>query len=350
MLNPPSFKGFDNSAKVWVPQNSLEMAALKAIEWYKRSGYVSPLCGKNSMMEKEIDPKTGPKDRKLGDKWLDWNGTTTPAEADIDERLGTFLTLAAGCIILLIACLGFGWYLTKPRIDQVSPLLANIMEWSVFIVVALILILVVLEATLLLKFNISLLPYTWAERLLFLFLSKAIWLGQRLGISKDRVSNSFIKAHNLVVKGCVRRLNTDRLLILLPRCLRKEVRQQVIERANGLTIHIFTAKGGEDARQTIIQYKPSLILAIACERDLISGIRDVADKIPVLAIPNKRPEGPCKNTCLSLDAFEEAMKLIREYGKPVKHSSNSEWGVLCSRPAHLAIVKVITKGSSLSAV
>lgn len=276
------------------------------------------------MMEKETDSKTGPKDRKLGDKWLDWNGIATPAEGDIDERLGTFLTLAAGCILLLIACLGFGWYLTKPRIDQVSPLLANLIEWSVFIAVAVILILVALETTLLLKFNISLLPYTLAERLLFLFLSKAIWLGQRLGISKDRVSNSFIKAHNLIVKNYVRRLNADRLLILLPRCLRKEVKQQVIERANGLTVHIFTAKGGEDAREAIIQYKPSLILAIACERDLISGIRDVADKIPVLAIPNKRPEGPCKNTCLNFDAFDEAMRLMRESGKIAKSSFNSE--------------------------
>lgn len=276
------------------------------------------------MMEKETDSKTGPKDRKLGDKWLDWNGIATPAEGDIDERLGTFLTLAAGCILLLIACLGFGWYLTKPRIDQVSPLLANLIEWSVFIAVAVILILVALETTLLLKFNISLLPYTLAERLLFLFLSKAIWLGQRFGISKDRVSNSFIKAHNLIVKNYARRLNADKLLILLPRCLRKEVKQQVIERANGLTVHIFTAKGGEDAREAIIQYKPSLILAIACERDLISGIRDVADKIPVLAIPNKRPEGPCKNTCLNFDAFDEAMRLMREYGKAAKPSSNSE--------------------------
>lgn len=276
------------------------------------------------MMEKETDSKTGPKDRKLGDKWLDWNGIATPAEGDIDERLGTFLTLAAGCILLLIACLGFGWYLTKPRIDQVSPLLANLIEWSVFIAVAVILILVALETTLLLKFNISLLPYTLAERLLFLFLSKAIWLGQRFGISKDRVSNSFIKAHNLIVKNYVRRLNADRLLILLPRCLRKEVKQQVIERANGLTVHIFTAKGGEDAREAIIQYKPSLILAIACERDLISGIRDVADKIPVLAIPNKRPEGPCKNTCLNFDAFDEAMRLMRESGKTAKSSFNSE--------------------------
>jgi hypothetical protein len=36
----------------------------------------------------------------------------------------------------------------------------------------------------------------------------------------------------------------------------------------------------------------------------------VAEKIFVLAIPNKRPEGPCKNTGLPLDAFDDALGFI----------------------------------------
>ncbi len=84
----------------------------------------------------------------------------------------------------------------------------------------------------------------------------------------------------------------------------------MVERANGRAVQIVTAAGGEEARKAIREYKPSLILAIACERDLISGIRDVAEKIPVLAIPNKRPEGPCKNTHLHLDALDDALKFI----------------------------------------
>jgi hypothetical protein len=53
-------------------------------------------------------------------------------------------------------------------------------------------------------------------------------------------------------------------------------------------------------------------LALACERDLMSGIKDIAEKIPVLAIPNKRPEGPCKNTHVSLRELEEALKFITD--------------------------------------
>ncbi len=80
----------------------------------------------------------------------------------------------------------------------------------------------------------------------------------------------------------------------------------------GKDVQIVTAAGGEEARNAIRQYRPSLILAVACERDLISGIRDVAEKVHILAIPNMRPEGPCKNTHLSLDAFDDALHFITE--------------------------------------
>jgi len=73
---------------------------------------------------------------------------------------------------------------------------------------------------------------------------------------------------------------------------------------------MYTAAGGEEARAAIKQYRPTIILAIACERDLISGIKDVAEKIPVFAIPNKRPEGPCKNTDFSLSELDEAVRVL----------------------------------------
>ena len=262
------------------------------------------------MTEKEPDSKTDRKDRRLGDEWLDWKGSKSPHEDEIDEKLSTFLTLAAGSVLIFMACLRFGWYLTKPRIDQLSPLLSRFIGWSAFVLVLIVLIMAALETTLLLKFRKSVFPYIWAEKLLLSLLSKSIWLGGKLGISRDRVGNSFIKAHNLIVKSHARRLNVETLLILLPRCLEKEAKRQVIERVNGKAVQVVTAAGGEEARKAIKEHKPSLILAVACERDLISGIRDVAERIPVLAIPNKRPEGPCKNTHLRLDALDDALKFI----------------------------------------
>ena len=272
------------------------------------------------MNETEHDPTAARENRRLGDEWLDWDGTKDSGQEQIDEKVGTFLALSAGAVSILIAGLCLGWYLAKPRIDQISPLLSTIAQWSALILVAAILLSAALEATLLAKFGASVFPYVWVEKLLLSLLPKSTWLGAKLGISKDRVGNSFIKVHNLVLKGHGREVNDSALLVLLPRCLQKEVRQQVTERVNGKAVRVVTVAGGEEARRAIMEYKPSLVLAVACERDLISGIRDVAQKIRVLAVPNMRPEGPCKNTCVRLDALDDALRFATRRAAAARRS------------------------------
>jgi hypothetical protein len=262
------------------------------------------------MAAMEPDHTANPRDRKLGDEWADWNGTTNPTDLEIDEKVRTFLALAAAAVLIIVASVQLGWYLAKPRIEQLSLFLSHLIEWSAFVVAIFLVLLVGLETLLLVRFKKSLFPYAWAGRLLLFLLSKSMWLGQKFGISRDRVGNSFIKVHNLMLRTHAGELRGDVLLILLPRCLEKETRRQVIERANGRAVRIVTAAGGEEARRAIKEYRPSLILAIACERDLISGIKDVAERIPILAIPNKRPEGPCKNTHLQLAELDEALDFI----------------------------------------
>ena len=83
-----------------------------------------------------------------------------------------------------------------------------------------------------------------------------------------------------------------------------------MNRLHGSDYKVLTAAGGEEARQAIRQYRPTTILAIACERDLMGGVKDVADKIPVIAIPNRRPEGPCKNTDFALSDLDEALAAL----------------------------------------
>jgi hypothetical protein len=296
-----------------LPQNSLELAAQKGINWYNRGEYWSRVSVEGGpMREREPDSNMTTKDRRLGDEWLDWNGATNPAEKEIDERRRTFLVLAAATVVMMIAALELFWYLAKPRIEQLSLFLSRTIEWSAFVLLVLFLLFSCLEITLLIRFKKSVFPYIWAEKFLLSLLSKSIWLGQKFGISRDRVGNSFIKVHNLLLKSHKRLLKGDMLLILLPRCLEKETKRQVVERVNGRAVQIVTAAGGEEARKAIRQHRPSLILAVACERDLISGIRDVAEKIPVLAIPNKRPEGPCKNTKFYLTDLDEALKFIAD--------------------------------------
>ena len=58
--------------------------------------------------------------------------------------------------------------------------------------------------------------------------------------------------------------------------------------------------------------KPKAIIAIACERDLLSGMVDIFP-CPVWGIVNKRPNGPCFNTSVEINEVKEALnKLLVE--------------------------------------
>ena len=70
------------------------------------------------------------------------------------------------------------------------------------------------------------------------------------------------------------------------------------------------AVGGQMALQIIDAIKPTAVIAVACERELACGIRDTAS-IPVIAIPNERPEGPCKNTTFDTLILENAIKFYQ---------------------------------------
>ena len=64
-------------------------------------------------------------------------------------------------------------------------------------------------------------------------------------------------------------------------------------------IQVKIATGGTAARNEIKRLSPKLVIAVACERDLLSGITDVGN-IYVYGLLNQRPYGPCVDTCISI--------------------------------------------------
>ena len=80
--------------------------------------------------------------------------------------------------------------------------------------------------------------------------------------------------------------------------------QGVCDGIPGVILH--TAPGGTQARAIIRDIRPRAIVAVACERDLVSGIHDVAPRIPIIGIPNTRPLGPCKDTVIDIEKFRSA--------------------------------------------
>ena len=73
--------------------------------------------------------------------------------------------------------------------------------------------------------------------------------------------------------------------------------------------HFFVATGGTLARQIIYKMRPKAVLAIACERDLMSGIQDVYP-LPAVGVLNIRPNGPCYNTHVDIEEVKAQLEKI----------------------------------------
>ena len=136
-------------------------------------------------------------------------------------------------------------------------------------------------------------------------------LGKRFGITADRVSNSLLKVNNALVLATVPFTGEESVLLLLPRCLTREIRQEIVRHSEGLGLKHAVCAGGEDARKKILLERPNVVVAVACERDLIAGLRDIRGKIPVIGIPNSRPQGPCKCTELNVEEFVKTIRHLR---------------------------------------
>jgi uncharacterized protein len=74
-------------------------------------------------------------------------------------------------------------------------------------------------------------------------------------------------------------------------------------------VGLAVATGGTLARRIIVERRPKIIIAVACERDLSSGIQD-SYPMPVFGITNHRPYGPCYDTDVDLERVEEALKIF----------------------------------------
>jgi hypothetical protein len=248
-------------------------------------------------------------DRKLGDEWSDWSGDLDTVEPAIAESKLKFMVFGFMTVMLIMGVGVFLWYLAEPRLQQLAP------EWRLAAHSALIIVLAVPGLMYILLFiqvvfGIRILSYRFSERFLFFLLPKVVWLGRRFGQSRDKVGHSFIQVNNAVTRLHGSQIGEPSLLVLLPRCLRVSIRKEIKQMVEKYPCRMSTVGGGEEARKEIRKQRPDFIIAMACERDLITGIKDVALHVPVIGIPNQRPEGPCKNTLVSLEEFKSALDSI----------------------------------------
>ncbi|RLB04446.1 MAG: hypothetical protein DRG59_10290 [Deltaproteobacteria bacterium] len=261
------------------------------------------------------------KDRKLGDEWADWEGNIE-AQIDVSQPKSKFIWIASVLLLLILLGSWGVWFLISPRIQQLGStptFYLKILFWGGVGLFALFYLLVLVEIA---TGKIAFFPYRVSEGFLLFLLPKIVWLGNKIGLSRDQIGNAFIKANNALTASYNKKLNRSKILVLLPRCLKKEVRKSILSMVEGYDCAVHTVGGGEQARQAVIKEKPTCIIALACERDLVSGIKDVALKIPVMGIPNQRPEGPCKNTLVDLKMFEEILHQCKPHKILAENKTN----------------------------
>jgi hypothetical protein len=155
-----------------------------------------------------------------------------------------------------------------------------------------------------------------------------LMLGYLLGIGREKIGESFVAFNNALVRASRKRLDPSRILILLPHCLQladcphrvttdisncrrcgKCPLAGLAAIAEDTRAGISVATGGTLARRVIVETRPTAILAVACERDLVSGIHD-AYPIPVYGVLNQRPHGPCRNTLVDMEEVSRGLSVL----------------------------------------
>ncbi len=237
-----------------------------------------------------------------------------------------FLGLLAVTILLFTIILGVFWYVPYVGLTTLHPKLPLILG-VVFTAFLLLVcgVVVILALTVVLGRDLF-----FSRRLrgivIKLLLPLMSGVGKLCGVSRDQVRRSFIEINNQLVLAQHLRATPDKLLLLMPHCLQfhecefritgDSVHCQrcgkcpitgLVELSEKYGVGLAVATGGTLARRIVVERRPTLVIAVACERDLSSGIQD-SYPLPVFGVVNQRPHGPCYDTLVDLEKVEEALK------------------------------------------
>lgn len=241
-------------------------------------------------------------------------------------RKRLFISLLTGTSFLVLCVLFVLWLIPYIGLQAIHPL-------APFVLGALVLAMafLILWSSCALVLNILLKrPVLFSGKLrgltVKLFLPLMTGIGKLIGVSKEKVRASFIRINNELVQAENRHYAPEEILLLMPHCLQNSRCKfrltyninnckrcgecpiaGLLHLSEHYHVHIAIATGGTIARRIVVQKRPKLIIAVACERDLSSGIQDTYP-LPVYGILNERPHGPCLDTYVALEHVEWAIQ------------------------------------------
>lgn len=243
-------------------------------------------------------------DRRLGHEWDEWNGQPLPNAGNYDSPPGLFFAWSGLTLGVVLAGLALLLYLLGPRVGLLLPQLPQSLWIGLSLGAG------ALWIWWLLLFGSwiggrPLLPERLAERGPLLGLMRVTSkLADRFGW-RDRVENAAVKVYDSFALARGRKVGKGELLLLIPRCLSRTALDGVLAIAGKYEVPVFVATRGQLARRVIRERRPRAVVAVACERDMVSGLHDVAGKVPVLGLIMTLPSGPCKDASIDLEKLEE---------------------------------------------
>jgi hypothetical protein len=242
-------------------------------------------------------------DRRLGHEWDEWDGKPLPNQGNYDSPPSLFFWWSALSIGAFSALIAAVLYLLGPRL----ALLLSSAPAALWLTLGAVAALTWLWYLLILgsyAFRRPLLPEKLAERGPFLRLMRwTSFIAGRFG-RRDWVENAAVKVYDALALERGRKVGKGELLLLIPRCLSRASLDGVLAIAGKYEVPVFVATRGQLARRVIRERRPRAVVAVACERDMVSGLHDVAGKIPVLGLTMTLPAGPCKDAGLDLEKLE----------------------------------------------
>ncbi len=241
-----------------------------------------------------------------------------------------FITLASICtLITSLFCYAL-WRITEPGLTQLNGYLPIIFGGIVMLVIIGMSAGVFGIVLAILGFPTFRIFHFWAWHVINFIFPLAIFLGKMVDIPRQKIEQSFIEVNNHLVRKQKIKVPANRIMILTPHCIQLDTCTFKITRdienchqcgrccvgallalSHKYGVHVAVVTGGTLARQVVKSIRPKTIVAVACERDLTSGIQDVFP-LPVLGVLNERPNGPCFNTFVDINKVEEAIKTFLE--------------------------------------
>lgn len=255
----------------------------------------------------------------------EWKGS--PESIPYRPGKGVFLGLLLFCGFITTLAGFFFWYIPTIGLGNIHPALPLILGTVIATISILLLAGVLALAIAVVKGrDIPFPSFRLRGLLIRFFLPLMVMVGGLLRIPRIRIEQSFIEINNQLVSSMGRVFKPENILILLPHCIQyadckikvtRDVRgcvgcgmceiKELVRLSDEFGVDIFVSTGGTIARRKVYEKRPDAIVAVACERDLTSGIQD-AYPLPVLGIVNKRPQGYCIGTGVDVLQIQFALR------------------------------------------